>query len=54
VPRKCNISYTLIKYTASCKTDKDKRDRGLIDFMEKSGYMGFLGEAMWFLVLVII
>jgi hypothetical protein len=54
VPTKCNISYTLIKYTVGCKMDKEKRDRGLVDFMEKSDYMGFLGEAMWFLALVII
>jgi hypothetical protein len=29
VPKKCNTSYTLIKYTAGYKNDKDKRDRGL-------------------------
>jgi hypothetical protein len=26
----------------------------IIDFMEKSGYMGFLGEAMWLSILAII
>jgi hypothetical protein len=28
VPRKCNTSYTLIKYTVGCKMDKEKEIGG--------------------------
>jgi hypothetical protein len=29
VPRKCNTSYTLIKYNVGWMMDKEERDRGI-------------------------